>query len=158
MRVATEGPLGISAVHAARSLGIPVTSSFHTNFHAYARHYRVKLLTSAALAWLRYVHNLTRRTFVPTVELCLELQLLGFRGTATLSRGVDTRQFGPGRRSEELRAAWGAGPDDPVVVHVGRMAAEKNYPLLMRAYSAMKAANPACRFVLAGRKARSRRP
>jgi glycosyltransferase involved in cell wall biosynthesis len=30
------------------------------------------------------------------------------------------------------------------------MAAEKNYPLLFKAYEAMKAANPACRFVLAG--------
>jgi len=42
------------------------------------------------------------------------------------------------------------GPTDPVVIHVGRMAAEKNYPLLFKAYEAMKAANPACRFVLAG--------
>jgi glycosyltransferase involved in cell wall biosynthesis len=37
-----------------------------------------------------------------------------------------------------------------VVIHVGRMAAEKNYPLLFRAYAAMREANPACRFVLAG--------
>jgi glycosyltransferase involved in cell wall biosynthesis len=36
------------------------------------------------------------------------------------------------------------------VIHVGRMAAEKNYPLLFRAYAAMRAANPRCRFVLAG--------
>src|SRR5687768_9876708 len=41
VHVATEGPLGASAVSAARSLGIPVTSSFHTNFHAYARHYGI---------------------------------------------------------------------------------------------------------------------
>jgi glycosyltransferase involved in cell wall biosynthesis len=30
------------------------------------------------------------------------------------------------------------------------MAAEKNYPLLFRVYAAMRKANPACRFVLAG--------
>ena len=41
-------------------------------------------------------------------------------------------------------------PGDPVVIHVGRMAAEKNYPLLFRVYAAMRQANPACRFVLAG--------
>jgi glycosyltransferase involved in cell wall biosynthesis len=63
---------------------------------------------------------------------------------------VDTWQFHPARRSPELRAKWGAGPDDPVVIHVGRMAAEKNYPLLFRAFAAMRAANPRCRFVLAG--------
>jgi glycosyltransferase involved in cell wall biosynthesis len=150
VHVATEGPLGLSAIHAARSLGIPVTSSFHTNFHAYARHYKVSILRSATLGWLRYVHNLTLKTFAPTLELCAELEGMGFRNLALLSRGVDTRQFGPERRSEALRAQWGAGPGDPVVIHVGRMAAEKNYPLLFRAYEAMRKANPACRFVLAG--------
>jgi hypothetical protein len=32
VHVATEGPLGASAISTARQLGIPVTSSFHTNF------------------------------------------------------------------------------------------------------------------------------
>jgi glycosyltransferase involved in cell wall biosynthesis len=149
VHVATEGPLGLSAIKAARSLGIPVTSSFHTNFHAYTRHYKISLLRSTALGWLRYVHNLTQRTFVPTSDLCLELAALGFENVAVLSRGVDTRQFRPARRSQALRNEWNAAPDDPVVIHVGRMAAEKNYPLLFRAYAAMREANPKCRFVLA---------
>src|ERR1041384_149369 len=38
VHVATEGPLGASAVSVARALSIPTTSSFHTNFHAYTRH------------------------------------------------------------------------------------------------------------------------
>jgi glycosyltransferase involved in cell wall biosynthesis len=150
VHVATEGPLGLSAIKAASALGIPVTSSFHTNFHAYARHYRISLLRDVALGWLRYVHNLTLRTFVPTADLCGELSIMGFRNVVVLSRGVDTRQFRPERRSPSLRGDWNAGPDDPVVIHVGRMAAEKNYPLLFRAYDAMRRANPACRFVLAG--------
>lgn len=150
VHVVTEGPLGISAIRAARSLGIPVTSSFHTNFHAYAKHYRASPFRSIALGWLRYAHNLTLKTFVPTQELCSELSGLGFRNLGLLSRGVDTRQFGPERRSNALRAEWRAAPTDPVVIHVGRMAAEKNYPILFEAYAAMKRANPACRFVLAG--------
>jgi len=150
VHAATEGPLGVSAIKAARSLGIAVTSSFHTNFHAYARHYRISPLRSVALRWLRYVHNLTQRTFAPTPELCAELSGLGFRNLSVLSRGVDTRQFRPERRSSALRNDWKAAPGDPVVIHVGRMAAEKNYPLLFRVYAAMRKANPACRFVLAG--------
>ena len=39
VQVVTEGPLGASAIAAARELGIPVISEFHTNFHAYSRHY-----------------------------------------------------------------------------------------------------------------------
>ncbi len=150
VHVATEGPLGYSAISAAKRLGIPVTSSFHTNFHAYTKHYKIALLHQVAVGWLRHVHNRTRRTFAPTPELCAELTGYGFRDMAVLSRGVDTRQFSPARRSEELRKEWGAGPDTPVVIHVGRMAAEKNYPLLLKAYRAMREANPACRFVLAG--------
>ncbi|MBI5691859.1 MAG: glycosyltransferase family 1 protein [Verrucomicrobia bacterium] len=150
VHVATEGPLGASAITAARQLGIPVTSSFHTNFHAYTSHYRSGLLHGLVLAWLRRVHNRTRRTFAPTEELCAELAATGFRDLAVLSRGVDTWQFHPARRCPALRQQWGAAPDDPVVIHVGRMAAEKNYPLLFRAYAAMRAANPRCRFVLAG--------
>jgi glycosyltransferase involved in cell wall biosynthesis len=150
VHVATEGPLGLSAVKAARALGIPVTSSFHTNFHAYTHHYKISLFRNVALGWLRHVHNMTLRTFVPTADLCGELSFMGFANLAVMSRGVDTRQFRPERRSESLRNDWNAGPDDPVVIHVGRMAAEKNYPLLFRAYAAMAKANPRCRFVLAG--------
>ncbi len=150
VHVVTEGPLGASAVTAARALGIPVTSSFHTNFHAYAGHYGAAPLSRLVFAWLRRVHNRTRRTFVPTAELGAELAGAGFRNVALLSRGVDTWQFHPARRAPELREAWSAAPDTPVVLHVGRMAAEKNYGLLFEVYAAMRAANPALRFVLAG--------
>ena len=150
VHVVTEGPLGVSAVRAARALGIPVTSSFHTNFHAYTRNYGLALLRRPVLTWLRWVHNATARTFVPTEELGGELAAAGFQRMALLSRGVDTWQFHPARRTPELRRKWGVGPDTPVVIHVGRMAAEKNYDLLFRAYAAMRAANPDLRFVLAG--------
>ncbi len=150
VHVVTEGPLGSSAITAARSLGLPVTSSFHTNFHSYARDYGVRPLNRLILAWLRRVHNRTKKTFAPTAALCTELSQLGFRNLAVLSRGVDLRHFHPDRRCAELRREWGAGPDDPVVIHVGRMAPEKNYSLLYRAYAAMRAANPRLRFVLAG--------
>lgn len=150
VHVATEGPLGASAVTAARSLGLPVSSSFHTNFHTYTRSYGYGAFHHLTLAWLRYVHNRTQRTFAPTPELCAELATYGFHDLAVLSRGVDTRQFDPSRRSRELRATWGAEDDTPVILHVGRMAAEKNYELVFQAFEAMRRANPRCRFVLAG--------
>lgn len=150
VHVATEGPLGASAVSAARSLGIPVTSSFHTNFHAYTRHYGFAPLSQAVLGWLKRVHNRTLRTFAPTLDLCAELEALGFLNVAVLSRGVDTRQFRPAHRDEALRLRWGAAEGDPVVIHAGRMAPEKNYTLLLQIFAAMQRANPRCRFVLVG--------
>lgn len=150
VHVVTEGPLGASAITAALALGVPVTSSFHTNFHAYTRHYGFGLLRGVTLRWLRHVHNRTRRTFAPTLELCDELRDLGFRELRLMSRGVDTWQFHPARRAEPLRAKWGVAPGDPVVIHAGRMAAEKNYGLLLETFAAMREANPRCRFVLVG--------
>ena len=149
VHVATEGPLGASAITAARAMKIPVTSSFHTNFHAYTRHYGLAPLRHLALAWLRRVHNRTCLTFAPTCELRDQLTAAGFRGMSVFSRGVDD-SFRPLRRSEELRRSWGAGPDDPVVLHVGRMAPEKNYPLLFQVYAAMRQAAPRSLFVLVG--------
>ncbi len=150
VHIATEGPLGFSALNAARDLGLPVTSSFHTNFHHYTRDYRFSWLFSLTAKWLRYFHNRTLRTFAPTRELCTELESDGYLNLRVLSRGVDTTQFTSTHRQDSLRATWGAGPDDPVVIHTGRMAREKNYGLIFRAYDAMRAANPRCRFVLVG--------
>ena len=50
--VATESPLGRSAVKTAKVLGIPVATGFHTNFHEYLEQYRLGGLESAASAYL----------------------------------------------------------------------------------------------------------
>jgi len=150
VHVVTEGPLGASAISAARSLGIPVTSSYHTHFHSYTGHYGAAPLARLTLAWLRRVHNRTRRTFAPTPALCTELTASGFANMSVLSRGVDLRSFSPARRSLHLRSQWRANVDTPVVLHVGRMAPEKNYDVLFRIYARMKERDPRLRFVLAG--------
>jgi len=150
VHVATEGPLGSSAIAAAKDLGIPATSSFHTNFDQYTKDYRIGWVKPIVASWLRRVHNRTLRTFVPTSDIRDRLAGEGYRNLRILSRGVDTRLFSPERRDPGLRAAWGANPDDLVVIHVGRMAAEKNYPLLFRAFAAIKRVQPKARLVLVG--------
>lgn len=150
VHVATEGPLGASAITTARRLGLPVTSSFHTNFDQYTRDYRIGWMKPVVAAWLRHVHNRTLRTFVPTRDLLARLETEGYLNLRILSRGVDAELFNPQRRDPELRASWGLAPDDLAVLHVGRMAAEKNYPLLFRAFDAIKAVQPRARLVLVG--------
>ena len=150
VHVATEGPLGASAITTARRLGIPVTSSFHTNFDQYTRDYRIGWFKPVVAAWLRHVHNRTLRTFVPTHDLLARLEGEGYLNLRMLSRGVDAELFNPARRDLELRASWGVEPDGLAVIHVGRMAAEKNYPLLFRVFAAMRRANSRCRFIIVG--------
>jgi glycosyltransferase involved in cell wall biosynthesis len=150
VHIATEGPLGRSALLAARALGLPVCSEFRTNFHAYSAHYGLGFLNKLILGYLRRFHNATQATMVPTQALHDELQRAGFRDLLTVARGVDTRRFDPAHRSEALRAQWGVAPDDLVVTCVGRLAPEKNLSTLLDAFDAIHRAQPRARLVLVG--------
>ncbi len=136
VHIATEGPLGWSALQAARRLKLPVTSDFRTNFHSYSQHYGVGWLRKPIAAYLRKFHNHTQCTMVPTQALRAELATAGFQRLRVVARGVDTQCFNPGRRSAERRAAWGAGPGTLVMLSVGRLAAEKNLDVVLAAYEA----------------------
>jgi glycosyltransferase involved in cell wall biosynthesis len=150
VHIATEGPLGWSALRAARELELAVTSDFRTNFQAYSGHYRLGWLRGAILAYLRRFHNRAGCTMVPTEALRAELQCAGFERTLVVARGVDTQLFDPVRRNESLRRHWGATADDRVVLYVGRLAAEKNLDMLLQAYGAMRQLDPRLRLVLVG--------
>ena len=150
VHLATPGPLAWAALAAARSLGLATTSDFRTNFHQYSRHYGLGLLAPAVLAGLRRFHNRTQCTFVPTEALRRELAAEGFERLAVVGRGVDTDRFAPARRNAALRAGWGAADDDPVLLYVGRLAAEKNVDLALRAFDAVRRERPGARMVLVG--------
>ena len=150
VHVITEGPLGWSAVRAANALGIPVVSDFHTNFHQYTSHYGLGLLKPIALRYLRALHNRTLLTLVPTWSLAEDMVRQGFERVDVLARGVDTELFHPRYRRSELRASWGAGPDDPVLLMVSRIAPEKNLPLALQAYERARERVPGTRMVVVG--------
>lgn len=148
--VATEGPLGWSAVRAAGRLKIPVVSGFHTNFHTYSKHYRMGWLEPLVLHYLRNLHRRTGCTLAPTRALAAQLREQGFGRVEVVQRGVDTGLFTPLRRSKALRQSWGAGPQDPVCLYVGRIAAEKNIREAVNAFLAVQARQPRARFILVG--------
>ena len=150
VHIATEGPLGWSAVSAARSLKLRVATDFHTNFQTYSRHYGLGWLASPVMGYLRRFHNRADCTMVPTLELAEALTAAGFRGLKVVGRGVNPAVFSPVKRSKELRARWGAGDDTPVALCVSRFAPEKNFPLVIRAYEAMRQARPDTKLVLVG--------
>ena len=150
VQVVTEGPLGWSALTAARKLRLPVISEFHTNFHRYTGHYGVGWLKAPIAAYLRSFHKRADLTLVPTRALGDELQALGIPRVDVVSRGVDTELFAPQRRSDALRRQWGLGPDDLAVLYVGRIAPEKNLALLEKAFAAIHARHPRARLVMVG--------
>lgn len=148
--VATEGPLGWSALRAARRLGIPVASGLHTRFDQYLPDYGVAWLQSTALAWMRRFHNQADATLVPTGELQQFLCDNGFSRARLLARAVDGDQFDPARRDRALRAQWGLDDDGLAVIHVGRIAAEKNLGLAIKAFRCIQQQRPRARLVWVG--------
>jgi UDP-2,3-diacylglucosamine pyrophosphatase LpxH/glycosyltransferase involved in cell wall biosynthesis len=148
--VATESPMGGSAVKACRKLGLPVVMGFHTNFDQYLSRYRLQGIRPMAVAYLRKAHARADRTLVPAQDVKDRLEECGFDRLKILGRGVDTQLFSPEKRSQALRSEWGARSATPVAMVVGRVAAEKNLELAMRAFEKMVERVPDLKCVIVG--------
>ena len=150
VHIATEGPLGWSALRAARQLKLPISSEFRTNFHTYSSHYGLGSLRRPILGYLRGFHNATQTTLVPTEELRKSLSQQQFVNVQVVARGVDAELFHPRRRSLALRRSWHAGQNALVVIYVGRLAAEKNVALAFKAFNANHSRCADARMVIVG--------
>lgn len=150
IHIATEGPLGWSALQAAQVLRLPVTSDFRTNFASYSKHYGVGWLSKPIMAYLRKFHNRTACTMVPTLALKAQLQTLGFENLRVVARGVDTQLFHPNQRNPGLRQSWQADDNTTVLLSVGRLAAEKNLDLIVTTYQSLRQSGRPVKLVFAG--------
>jgi glycosyltransferase involved in cell wall biosynthesis len=151
LHVHTEGPLGLVGRRYAVRRGLPLVTSFHTDFPRYARHYGAAALAPLVWRWLAWFHSPARLTHTPGDAMRDELERHGFRSTRVWGRGVDSRQFHPARRDAAWRR-WLAGADDSVIVlHVGRLAPEKNLEVLITAWRlARQRLGQRATFVVAG--------
>jgi glycosyltransferase involved in cell wall biosynthesis len=119
-----------------------VVSGFHTNFQQYSNPYGLGLLTRLLTHYLRWFHNRSTMTLVPSVSQRMELERRHFERLALLSRGVDSQLFHPAKRLNALREQWGLTEADIAVIHVGRLAPEKNLGLLKRTFDTLKSSYP----------------
>ncbi|HET8849664.1 MAG TPA: glycosyltransferase family 1 protein [Marinobacter sp.] len=148
--VATQGPLGVAAVIAARQCGLPITSGFHTNFHQYARFYGAGMLERILCGYGRWFHNRTNQTLVPTTRMKTMTEAMGIHNARVWSRGVDCQRFAPHKRDRTLRQNWGLGDNDRAVLYVGRLASEKNLAMAVACFERIRGLHPNARFVLVG--------
>lgn len=138
----------------ARHLGVPVVESYHTFFEQYLDNY-VPWLPSA---WLRLAARRFSRSqcndvdalVVPSRAMLEVLQGYGVRTpAAVIPTGIELAQFAHGDGAR-FRAAQGIAPERPVLVHVGRLAFEKNVDFLLRMLAHVREQVPDCLLVLAG--------
>ncbi len=133
IHAATPFGVGLAGRAAARALGVPLVTSYHTAFDAYLRHYRLSALDAVAWPYLRWFHNSGLRTFAPSRMVAEQLMGQGFDGVRVWSRGVDPQRFHPKFRCAEMRGRMGARDGEIVVGYVGRIAPEKGLYEALRA-------------------------
>lgn len=133
LHVITEGPLGRIGRAYALKHALPLVTSFHTDFPRYAARYLGRWAVPPAQAYLRRFHGAARLTQTPSETTCEELRGLGLAHAVVWGRGVDGSLFQPSRRSDARRAELGA-TDRALVLHVGRLAVEKDVDTLVAAF------------------------
>ena len=151
VHVATEGPLGLVGRRFALKRALPLITSYHTHFPRYCREYGMATLESAAWRYMRWFHRPARLVQTPGEEARAELVHNGIPQVVLWGNGIDTRRFDPARRDPALRHRLGIAEHEVAVLHVGRLAPEKNLDVLIHAYSsAREALGSRARFVVAG--------
>ena len=138
VHIATEGPLGLAALLAAKRLKLAVTTGYHTQFHDFSKHFGMGLLSRPLMAYFKYFHNGSDATCVPSPKTQNDLAELGFKRLVQVGRGVDIERFNPSKRSEALRKSWGAGQQHTVVIMVSRLSPEKGVDLVIKSYQALQ--------------------
>ena len=158
VHVHTEGALGLAGRRWALRQGVPLVTTYHTNFPEYSRHYGVGFLEPLVWRWLRWFHRPARVTFTPGQAVRDDLVRGGLSHAALWGRGVDPHFFHPGWRNRSWRRWLAGGDDTMIVLHVGRLAHEKNLGVLIEAWrQAHDALGQRATFVVAGEGPEARR-
>lgn len=139
--------LGLVGLRHARTLGLPVVASYHTDIPGYAEQYGLGLLRDPLWAYFRWLHNQADLNLCPSRFTQIELEEHGFERVQVWGRGVDTHRFAPAHRNPEWRDRLSGGcPEAPLLLYVGRLASEKRVDRLRPVLDAL----PEARLALVG--------
>ena len=138
----------------AHDLGLPVVETYHTYFEQYGQHYMPMLPKSFMRFFAR---RLTVRQcaaldalVVPSTPMLDALRAYGVTVRAErIPTGIDPARF-RGGDGAAFRARHGIAPDRPVLVHISRVAHEKNIDFILRAVRRVADELPDVLLVIAG--------
>lgn len=122
---------GMSGMWMARRLNIPMLASFHLHPIRLPHLYKIGWFEPIA-RWLTLTaFNAADVRLAPSRLLQRDMEAIGVQPIDLWGRGVDAEKFHPRHRSEAMRAELSDGyPDAPILLYVGRLAAEKQIELL----------------------------
>ncbi|MBL0937390.1 MAG: glycosyltransferase family 1 protein [Gemmatimonadaceae bacterium] len=138
---ATEFIIGRMARIEAGRRTLPYTSSYHTDFARYTASYGIGWLKRPVTQWLTHCHQHAALTLTPSNSARDELLSRGLERVSVWGRGIDTDCFHPKQRTRKKHdLARGTTPF--TFLYVGRLAPEKNVPVLLEAFAALQTARP----------------
>ncbi|MCU1639787.1 MAG: mgtA [Nocardia sp.] len=129
VHIASPATLGYQAAKVATELDVPTVAIYQTDLIGFAERYDLPGGVRTMVALTRRIHLQVDRTLAPSTASLRQLELMGIPGLARWPRGVDLDQFGPFRRSEELRKRL-APNGELLIGYIGRLAPEKELELL----------------------------
>ncbi len=136
--------MGLVGLNAAKELQAPVIASYHTDIPGFAVRWGFGFMREPFWAYLRWLHNQADLNLCPSRVTQAEIKAQGFERTKIWSRGVDVNRFHPRRRSAGWRARLSKGNvDNPLLLYVGRLSAEKRVHWLRQVFDTIPQANVA---------------
>ncbi len=141
-------------VRLAKRLGIPRVETYHTFFEEYLYHYIPflprQLLRYAARRLTCSQCNDVDAVVVPSTAMLEVLRGYGVRSqTEVIPTGLETDRFVPGDGAT-FRRKHGIADDRPTLVHIGRIAFEKNIDFLLHVLVIIRNTVPDVILVIAG--------
>lgn len=138
----------------ARELGVPTVETYHTFFEEYLYHYvpiLPKFLTKGLTrSFSRSQCNAVDAVIVPSTAMSKVLTHYGCTTPIHISpTGIPLHRFGHGD-GDDFRRRHGIALDRPVLVHIGRVAHEKNIGFLLQVTAAVRQHYPDILFVICG--------
>lgn len=118
--------LGSWGIAAARLLALPIVASYHTDLPRYAPLHGLGWVEGLVWPWVRRIHQPAHVNLAPSRHTQRELQDHDIPNVGVWRGGVDTARFHPKKCCDQMRMRLSGGwPDAPLILHVGRVSAEK---------------------------------
>eukprot|EP00897_Mesotaenium_endlicherianum_P007686 jgi/Mesen1/6946/ME000360S06209 len=132
----SPGIMCFGALIIAKLLSLPLIFSYHTHVPVYIPKYTFAFLATPMWWVIQFLHRAADITLVTSHVLGKELYEHGCAAAEAIRvwrKGVDSEGFNPRFKSDEWRFKLSGGePEKPLIVHVGRLGAEKNLDVLRK--------------------------
>ncbi|MFL6515919.1 MAG: glycosyltransferase [Chthoniobacterales bacterium] len=139
--ISTPGPIGLTALLAAKMLNLKTSGIYHTDFPQYVRILTEdSFLESIAWKFMHWFYGQLDTVFVNSEEYRQSWVNRGLDPAKLkiLPRGLDLELFHPTKRDPDFWAKFGSRNGNVRLLYVGRISKEKNLDVLANAYRRLR--------------------